>query len=112
MSFALRNRRSGVRIPWVNSAEALVLGPTGLALASNGTLYVASTEDSKILAISEAMTRNTPAAKGGTVLTEGGRLKEPLGLVLAPNGNIIASNGGDGNIVEVTPAGQQLPASE
>jgi plastocyanin len=95
-------------IPWVNSAEALVLGPTGLALASNGTLYVASTEDNKILAISEAMTRTTPAAKGGTVLTEGGHLKEPLGMALAPNGNIIASNGGDGNMVETTPAGQQV----
>lgn len=95
-------------IPWVNSAEALVLGPTGLALGSNGTLYVASTEDNKILAISEAMTRTTPAAKGGTVLTEGGHLKEPLGMALAPNGNILTSNGGDGNMVETTPAGQQV----
>ncbi len=95
-------------IPWVDSAEALVLGPTGLALASDGTLYVASTEDDKILAISEATTRTTPAAKGGTVLTEGGHLKEPLGMVLAPNGNIITSNGGDGNIVETTPGGKQL----
>jgi len=95
-------------IPWIDSAEALVLGPTGLALASNGTLYVASTEDSKILAVSEAMTRTTPAAKGGTVLTAGGHLKEPLGMVLAPNGNIITSNGGDGNMVETTPAGQQV----
>jgi len=94
-------------IPWVNSAEARVLGPTGLALASNGSLYVASTDGNKILAISEAMTRTAPAAKGGTVLTEGGHLKEPLGLVLAPNGNIITSNGGDGNMVEITPAGQQ-----
>ncbi len=34
-------------IPWVDSAEALVLGPTGLALASNGTLYVASTETTR-----------------------------------------------------------------
>jgi predicted lipoprotein with Yx(FWY)xxD motif len=95
-------------IPWVDSAEALVLGPTGLALAANGTLYVASTDGSKILAISEAMTRTTPAAKGGTVLTEGGHLKEPLGMVLAPNGNIVTSNGGDGNMVETTPAGQQV----
>jgi plastocyanin len=95
-------------IPWVDSAEALVLGPTGLALASNGTLYVASTDGNKIFAISEAMTRTTPAAKGGTVLTEGGHLKEPLGMVLAPNGNIITSNGGDGNMVEITPAGRQV----
>ncbi len=95
-------------IPWIDSAEALVLGPTGLALASDGTLYVASTEDSKILAVSEATTRTTPVTKGGTVLTEGGHLKEPLGMVLAPNGNIITSNGGDGNMVEITPAGQQV----
>jgi hypothetical protein len=95
-------------IPWVDSEEALVLGPTGLALAANGTLYVASTQDNKILAISEAATRTTPLAHGGTVVTEGGHLKEPLGLVLAPNGNLITTNGGDGNMVEITPQGQQV----
>ncbi|HEY4810932.1 MAG TPA: plastocyanin/azurin family copper-binding protein [Solirubrobacteraceae bacterium] len=95
-------------IPWVDSEEALVLGPTGLALAPNGTLYVASTQNNKILAISEAATRTTPVAAGGTVLTEGGHLKEPLGMALAPNGNIITTNGGDGNMVETTPEGQQV----
>jgi sugar lactone lactonase YvrE len=95
-------------IPWVDSPEALVLGPTGLALASNGTLYVASTQNNKILAISEAATRTTPAANGGSVVSEGGHLKEPLGLVLAPNGDILTTNGGDGNIVETTPGGKQL----
>lgn len=94
-------------IPWVNSAEALVLGPTGLALGSDGTLYVASTQDNKILAISEAATRATPV-KGGTVLTAGGHLNEPLGMVLAPNGNLITTNGGDGNMVETTPEGKQV----
>lgn len=94
-------------IPWVDSAEALVLGPTGLTLAPNGTLYVASTQNNKILSISEAATRTTPVAGGGTVVTEGGHLKEPLGMVLAPNGNIITTNGGDGNMVETTPEGQQ-----
>ena len=95
------------KIPWVDSSEALVLGPTGLALASNGTLYVASTQNNKILAVSEAATRTTPVSNGGTVLTEGGRLKQPLGMVLAPNGNIITTNGGDGNMVETTPSDQQ-----
>ena len=94
-------------IPWVNSAEALVLGPTGVALASNGTLYVASTQDNRILSIPQAATRTT-AVKGGTVLTEAGHLKEPLGMVLAPNGNIVTTNGGDGNMVETTPTGQQV----
>lgn len=95
-------------IPWVDSPEALVLGPTGLALASNGTLYVASTQNNKILAISEAATRTTPLANGGSVVTQGGHLKEPLGMVLGPNGNIITTNGGDGNMVETTPEGQQV----
>lgn len=94
-------------IPWVDSEEALVLGPTGLALASNGTLYVASTQDNRILAISDAATRTTAASGGGAVLTEGGHLKEPLGMVMAPNGNILTTNGGDGNMVETTPSGQQ-----
>ena len=96
------------KIPWVDSEEALVLGPTGLALGSDGTLYVASTEDSKILAVPEAMTRTSAATAAGSVLAEGGHLKEPLGMVLAPNGNIITSNGGDGNMVETTPEGMQV----
>ena len=29
-------------------------------------------------------------------------------MVLAPNGNIITTNGGDGNMVETTPAGKQV----
>jgi hypothetical protein len=95
-------------IPWVDSAEALVLGPTGLALAANGTLYVASTQNSKILAIPEAATRTTAVPNGGTVVTEGDHLKEPLGMVLAPGGDIITTNGGDGNMVETTPSGRQV----
>jgi hypothetical protein len=96
------------KIPWVDSPEALVLGPTGLALASDGTLYVASTQNNRISAISQALTRTTPAADGGTTVSEGGDLKEPLGMALAPNGDILTSNGGDGNIVETTPGGKQL----
>lgn len=95
-------------IPWVDSPEALVVGPTGLALASDGTLYLADTLADRITAIPQALTRTTPAPAGGATVTEGGHLKEPLGLVLAPNGDIVTTNAGDGNIVETTPAGQQL----
>ncbi len=97
-------------IPWVDSPEALVVGPTGLALAANGTLYLADTLANSITAIPQAMTRTTPARAGGTTVTAGGHLKEPLGLVLAPNGDILTTNAGDGNIVETTPAGRQLTA--
>jgi hypothetical protein len=97
-------------IPWRDSPEALVVGPTGVALSANGTLYLADTVANSITAIPQAMTRTTPAAKGGTTVTEGGHLKEPLGLVLAPNGDIITTNAGDGNMVETTPSGQQVAA--
>lgn len=98
------------RIPWVDSPEALVVGPTGVALAANGTLYLADTLANRITAIPQALTRTTPVPAGGSTVTEGGHLKEPLGLVLAPNGDIITTNAGDGNIVETTPAGKQLIA--
>jgi hypothetical protein len=98
------------RIPWIDSPEALIVGPTGLALAANGTLYLADTLANRITAIPNALTRTTAAPAGGTTVTEGGLLKEPLGLVLAPNGDIITTNAGDGNIVETTPAGKQLIA--
>ena len=96
------------KIPWIDSEEALVLGPTGLALGSDGTLYVASTEDSKILAVPEAMTRTSAIPAASSALAESGHLNEPLGMVLAPNGNIITSNGGDGNMVQTTPQGRQI----
>ncbi len=98
------------KIPWVDSPEALVVGPTGLALASDGTLYLADTLANRITAIPQAMTRTTPAPEGGSTVTEGGDLKEPLGLTLAPNGDIVTTNAGDGNMVETTPAGKQLIA--
>ena len=95
-------------IPWRDDPTALAIGPTGVALAPNGTLYLADTLDNRISAIPQAMTRTTPAPDGGTTISEGEHLKQPLGLALAPNGNILTTNAGDGNIVETTPAGQQL----
>jgi hypothetical protein len=95
-------------IPWRDDPTALAIGPTGVALAPNGTLYLADTLDNRIAAIPQAMTRTTPAHDGGTTISEREHLKQPLGLALAPNGDILTTNAGDGNIVESTPAGQQL----
>ncbi len=96
------------KIPWRDDPAALVIGPTGVALGSNGTLYVADTLDNRIAAIPQALTRTAPAADAGATVSVGGKLKQPLGLTLAPNGDILTTNGGDGNMVETTPAGQQL----
>jgi hypothetical protein len=85
---------------------ALVIGPTGLGLAWDGTLYVADTVNNRVAAIPEALTRESSARTGLTV-AHGGALSGPLGLVIAPNGNIVTSNAGDGNLVETTPEGAQ-----
>jgi hypothetical protein len=95
-------------IPWRDDPSALAIGPTGVALAPGGTLYVADTLDNRIAAIPNATTRTTPAPDAGSTVSQGRHLKQPLGLALAPNGDILTTNAGDGNIVETTPAGRQL----
>jgi hypothetical protein len=98
------------KIPWRDDKAALAIGPTGVALASDGTLYVADTLKNRIIAVPDALTRTTPLVDKGITVSEGGHLNQPLGLVLAPNGDILTANAGDGNIVETTPAGKQLVA--
>ena len=89
------------------NAAALVLGPTGVGLSRNGTLYVADTIANRVAAIPNARLRTTSDGTGSTVST-GEFLKAPLGLAIAPNGNILTVNGNDGEITETTPAGQQV----
>jgi hypothetical protein len=86
---------------------ALVVGPLGLGLGSNGTLYVADSVNNRIAAIPNALTRQSPVSAGTTVTTNGA-INDPLGLTIAPNGDILSANGGDGFIVETTPRGTQV----
>ena len=82
---------------------ALVVGPTGVGLGPNGTLYVADTANSRIAAIPNAVFRSKDDGTGSTV-SEGNALNAPLGLAIAPNGHILTVNGGDGNMVETRPS--------
>jgi hypothetical protein len=86
---------------------ALVIGPTGVGLGHNGTLYVADTVANRIAAIPDAEFRLTDAGRGHTV-SQGHHLNGELGLVVAPGGDILTVNSGDGNLVEVTPSGFQI----
>ena len=90
------------------NSSALVLGPTGVALEPDGTLYVADTVQSRIAAVPFATSRFFPATHGGLTVSQGGSLNAPLGLAVAPGGDLIAVNGNDGNAVEVTPFGAQV----
>ncbi len=86
---------------------ALVIGPTGVGLGRNATLYVADTVSNRIAAIPDAVFRVSSAGRGSTV-TRGRHLNGPLGLVVAPGGDILSVNSGDGNLVETTPFGFQV----
>jgi len=96
------------------NAAALILGPTGLAYdAVADTLYVASTADNEIFAVSQAGTRTSSAGRG-MVIFEDEHLRGPLALAFAPNGDLVTSNGDAVNadptqpseIVEFTKSGK------
>jgi hypothetical protein len=86
---------------------ALVIGPTGVGLGPNGTLYVADTVGNRIAAIPNAVFRFSDDGAGQTV-TRDGALNSPLGLAIAPGGDILTVNSGDGMLVETTPGGTQV----
>ncbi len=90
--------------------DAFLIGPTGLALAPDNTLYVSDALGNRIVAIPEATTRSTSAGTGRTV-TKDGMLKRPLAMMMAPNGDLIVTNATNGQVVEVNPvSGKQLYA--
>jgi hypothetical protein len=97
----------GTGLPEENDPSALIIGPTGVGLGRNDTLYVADTVSSRIAAITDASTRFFSAGTGRTV-SSGNHLNMPLGLAIAPNHDILTVNAGDGNIVETTPDGTQF----
>ena len=87
-------------------ASAFIKGPTGLALGSSGTLYVANNLANAIDAIPGALTRTAPDGTG-SVLASGGQLANPLGLAVTPDGDLLAANATNGKIVEITQRGEQ-----
>jgi hypothetical protein len=95
----------GSGLPERTDPAALVVGPTGLGLASDGTLYVADSIANRVAAIPGALTSSPGAIM---TVSSGGAINDPLGLAIAPNGDILTTNGGDGNLVETTPGGVQL----
>jgi hypothetical protein len=87
-----------------------LVGPTGLALGSDGTLYVSDAIGNRIVAIADATTRTSSAGTGREV-TRDGLLHRPLALAICPNGHLLAPNAQNGQVVEIDPAtGKQLGA--
>ncbi|HEY6579408.1 MAG TPA: hypothetical protein VIY09_08800 [Rhizomicrobium sp.] len=90
--------------------DAFLIGPTGLALAGDGTLYVSDAVGNRIVAISDAVNRTTSAGQGRTI-AKGGLMQRPLALALTPAGHLLACNAKNGQVVEIDPpTGKQLYA--
>jgi hypothetical protein len=98
----------GSGFPWRANKAALILAPTGLALSSDGTLYVDDTQTNSVSAIPQALTRTTAITAASSVISAGGALNAPLGMTITPAGDLVVVNGNNGNAVEITPAGRQL----
>jgi hypothetical protein len=103
----IANTTIGSGFPQETNSSALVIGPTGVGLGRNGTLYVADTLGNRIAALPNALLRSHSDGTGRTVSRKGA-LRGPLGVAIAPNGNILAANSLNGNLVEITPNGSQV----
>jgi sugar lactone lactonase YvrE len=90
--------------------DVFLVGPTGLALGADGTLYVSDALENRIVAVPDALTRSTSAGTGRPV-TQGGLLQRPLALAMTAAGHLLACNGKNGQVVEIDPvSGRQLYA--
>jgi len=90
--------------------DAFLVGPTGLALAPDGTLYVSDGVGNQIVAIPDAPTR-TDSAGTGRVVTKDHLLRRPLAMTMLPDGHLLVCNALNGQVVEVDPLrGMQIYA--
>ena len=104
----LANSVIATGFPERTDPAALIIGPTGVGMGRDGTLYVADSAGNRIAAIPQAMTRTSALRGGGMTVSARGSLNDPLGLMIAPNGDVVTANGGDGKFVESSPAGKQV----
>jgi hypothetical protein len=96
----------GSNFPERTDPNALVIGPTGVALSQDLTLYVADSLNNRIAAIPHAVSRNSSAGIGTTLLS-GGSLNDPLGLTILKD-NIFAVNGNNGLLLNISTDGTLL----
>jgi hypothetical protein len=91
-------------------AGVFLIGPTGLALGKDGTLYVSDAVENRVAAIADAAKRGDSAGQGRDI-SKDGKLSRPLAMGFAPNGHLLAVNGLNGQVVEIDPSsGSQAAA--
>ena len=88
-----------------------VIGPTGVTLGPDGSIYVSDAIGNRIVRIPEALTR-TASAGTGVEVTRDGLLHRPLALVNLPNGHLLVTNGLNGQVVEIDPTSRRQLAAQ
>jgi hypothetical protein len=86
-----------------SDAGVFLIGPTGLALSKNGTLFVSDAIGNQVVAIANAAARSDSAGQGKTI-SKDGLLNRPLAMGFAANGHLLVVNGLNGQVVEIDPA--------
>jgi hypothetical protein len=90
--------------------DVFLIGPTGLAMGADDTLYISDAIENRIVAIPEATNRTTSGGTGREI-TRDGQIARPLAMVMAPNGHLLVCNSKNGKVVEIDPiAGKQIAA--
>jgi hypothetical protein len=84
-------------------AGVFLIGPTGLALGGDGTLYVSDAIGNQVVAIADAADRAVSAGQGKEI-SKDGLLQRPLAMGFAANGHLLVVNGLNGQVVEIDPA--------
>jgi hypothetical protein len=98
----------GSGFPERTDPAALVIGPTGVGLAADGTLYIADSLENRIASIGNAVDRTSTAGIGVTV-SRSASFNDPLGLAVLPGGgDILTVNGNNGLLVVTTTSGGQV----
>ena len=88
-----------------------IIGPTGVALGPNGSIYVSDAIGNRIVSIPDALTR-TSSAGTGAVITADGFLHRPLALATAPNGHLLVTNALNGQVVEIDALARRQVAAQ
>jgi hypothetical protein len=83
-------------------AGVFLIGPTGLALGGDGTLYVSDAIGNQVIAIADAADRADSAGQGKEI-SKDGLLQRPLAMGFAANGHLLVVNGLNGQVVEIDP---------
>jgi len=90
---------------------ALVIGPTGLGIGNDESVFVADSLNNRITVLPNAFDRMNSAGTGDT-LFKGGALNDPLGLTVGPDQHILVVNGNDGKLIEINRSGEQVAVTQ